>query len=339
MILEEVNNFDPSILNAETPFTQAGFYGDWQKALGREVKRYIVKEGSEIIAYFQMIKYPLLLGKSYFYIPYGPVIKNTNPDQELLLFIKEEINKINKKEKAIFTRLDFTPVIPNEILGKYFTKTPLCACNTPSSQPRTEWFLKLDKTENALLMSMDASNRQSVRTAEKKNITVEIATENFTTYFETFYKLMTGTAKRNGFGLHAREYYLAVFNNLAKIQNAYLVIAKYEEKILLIKMIIIYNGVANDVFTGSSNEERNRRPTYLAIWKAVLQAKKLNCKYYNFGGITDGENNSPDWGGITSFKKKFGGFEVKHSNFYDVVTNPLIYYLYNLRKFLKSLHP
>jgi len=68
-------NFNPSNLCADVPFTQASFYGNWQKSLGRTVRRFLVYRNKEIVAYFQLIKYPLLLGKSYFCIPYGPVIK------------------------------------------------------------------------------------------------------------------------------------------------------------------------------------------------------------------------------------------------------------------------
>jgi hypothetical protein len=73
-------NFDPSNLCDNVPFTQASFYGDWQKSLGRTVKRFLVYSDKKIVAYFQLIEYPLLLGKSYFYIPYGPVIKDFSED-------------------------------------------------------------------------------------------------------------------------------------------------------------------------------------------------------------------------------------------------------------------
>ena len=39
---------------------------------------------------------------------------------------------------------------------------------------------------------------------------------------------------------------------------------------------------------------------------------------------------------LTTFKKKFGGREIVHSDFYDVVVKPLWYRLYNFRKRVKS---
>ncbi|KKU16782.1 MAG: hypothetical protein UX26_C0016G0001, partial [Parcubacteria group bacterium GW2011_GWC1_45_9] len=82
------------------PFTQASFYGDWQKELGRAVKRFLVYSDGEIVAYFQLIKYPLLFGKSYLYIPYGPVVRSVARD--FFVALKQKLKRIAKIEKAIF---------------------------------------------------------------------------------------------------------------------------------------------------------------------------------------------------------------------------------------------
>jgi lipid II:glycine glycyltransferase (peptidoglycan interpeptide bridge formation enzyme) len=335
--LTESESFDVNSFYTEAPFTQAYFYADWQRSLGRKAKRFVINKitenSSETVAYFQMIKYPLLLGKSYFYIPYGPILKNS--DENLLSFLKKEITKISKTENAVFTRLDFTPVISKEILSKIFTKSPLYTYHSSFFQPRTEWFLNLEKTETELLADMHKNHRYSIRLAEKEKIEIEIVTANFEKYFETFYELMTGTAKRNGFRLHPKNYYQNIFQNLSKT-NAHLAVAKYNEKILVIDLIVIYGGVANYVFSGSSDEERNKMPTYLALWKSILQAKSLNCEYYNFGGISAENRPEKSWEGLTAFKKKWGGQEISHSDFFDLVANPFLYHLYNLRKLLKS---
>ena len=335
--LVETESFDLNKFYAKAPFTQADFYADWQRSLGRKVKRFVVNKitesTTEVAAYFQMIKYPLLLGKSYFYIPYGPILKNQSKD--LLLFIKQEITKISIAENAVFTRLDFTPVISNEILNKVFTKSPLYTYHSSFFQPRTEWFLNLEKTETELLADMHKNHRYSIRVAEKENIDIEIITKDFEKYFETFYELMAGTAERNGFKLHPKNYYQNIFQNLSKT-TAHLAIARYDKKILVIDLIIIYGEVANYVFSGSSNDERNKMPTYLALWKSILHSKTLGCKYYNFGGISAENRPEKSWEGLTAFKKKWGGQEISHSDFFDLVANPFLYHLYNLRKLLKK---
>jgi lipid II:glycine glycyltransferase (peptidoglycan interpeptide bridge formation enzyme) len=182
---------------------------------------------------------------------------------------------------------------------------------------------------------MHEKTRYSIRLADRKEITVEIITENFERYSKTFYDLMLITAKRNGFQLHSKEYYTHIFQNLSP-EHSYLSIARYGEKVLAIDMVIVFGKIANYVFGASSNEERNRMPTYSAQWKAICHAKQLNCDYYNFGGIATENNIYKGWEGLTIFKKKFGGKEITHSDFFDVVIDPLMYYLYNARKYLKK---
>jgi len=328
-------NFDPNNLCDNVSFTQASFYGDWQKNLGRTVRRFLFLSDNNIIAYFQLVKYPLLLGKSYLYIPYGPVTKNTSED--FFVNLKLELKQIAKTENAVFVRLDFTPFVSNNILSKFFTKAPFYTYHSAYFQPRAEWFLGLEKSENDLLAAMHEKTRYSIRLAERKEIAAEIILEDFEKYFEIFYELILQTAKRNGFSIHQKNYYEGIFQNLHKT-NAYLSVAKHGQKILAIDLIIVFGKIANYVFGGSSNEERNRMPTYLAQWKAICHAKKLNCDFYNFGGITTENKIYKGWDGLTLFKKKFGGKEITHSDFFDVVVNPFWYHLYNFRKCIKKIN-
>ena len=327
-------NYDPSNLCENVPFTQASFYGDWQKSLGRPVKRFLVYADKEVVAYFLLIKYPLLLSKSYLYIPYGPVTKDFSED--FFVNLKQELKRIAKVENSVFVRLDFTPPATSNTLSKFFTKAPFYTYHSAYFQPRVEWFLSLEKSENELLMAMHEKTRYSIRLAERKEITAEIITGDFGKYFEIFYELMAGTAKRNGFSLHQKSYYENIFQNLHKI-NSYLSIARYGQKILAIDLIIIFSKTANYVFGGSSDEERNRMPTYLAQWKAICYAKQLNCAYYNFGGIATENKIYKGWDVLTIFKKKFGGKEIARSDFFDVVVNPFWYHLYNFRKRIKKI--
>ncbi len=326
---------DPNDICAGVPFTQASFYGDWQKSLGRKTRRFLVYSDKEIVAYFQLIKYPLWLGKNYFYIPYGPVTKDFSED--FFGSLKKELVRIAKDDNAVFVRLDFTPPVPSEVLSKFFKKDPLRTSYSGYFQPRLEWYLGLQKSEEDLLTDMHEKTRYSIRLAEKKEITVEIVTKDFVKYFDIFCELMAITAKRNGFGLHEKKYYEHIFNNLSHIENGYLSIARYGKKILAVNLVIPFGGIANYVYGCSSSEERNRMPTYLANWKALCYAKQLHCAYYNFGGISEGNSSGRSMESLTIYKKKFGGQEIRHSDFFDVIINPFWYHLYNFRKRIKKI--
>ncbi|MEK7553031.1 MAG: peptidoglycan bridge formation glycyltransferase FemA/FemB family protein [Patescibacteria group bacterium] len=336
--LKKNESFDPLTLCLVAPFTQAEFYGRWQESLDREVRRFVVWQNDRAIAYFQLIRYRLVYNKSYLYVPYGPVV--TEFSESFFKSLRTELVNLARQDGAIFVRLDFTPPIDKntekKLLAKIFTAAAPRTYQSAYFQPRTEWWLNLNKTEDELLNEMQKGARYSVRTAVRKGVILETVATDFEKYFPVFYELLLNTAERNGFSLHHKTYYQNIFKNL-RPDNAYLTVAKYKEKILVIKLVIRYGQVASCIFSGSSNEHRDRRPTYLAQWSAICQAKKLGHNFYNFGGVSSSTRIYQGWDGLTSFKKNFGGYEMVHSDFYDVVANPIWYHLYNLGKFIKNL--
>lgn len=327
--------FPPLALYADAAFTQAEFYGAWQKSLGRVVRRFLISESNQPIMYFQLVKYPLFLGKQYLYAPYGPV-SSVSPSKELFLFLRKEVLKITQSENAVFARLDFTPV-PRDasVLRKFFTKSPRATYRSAHFQPRAEWFLDLEKTEDELLMAMHEKTRYSIRLAERKGVVSEIISADFGKYFDAFYRLMQETARRDGFRLHEREYYQSIFQNLTS-QNAFLAIAKYQDRILAMNVMMVYGKTAHYVFGGLGNAERNRMPAYAVQWAAIRHAKALGCTHYNFGGVSAGKVYK-GWEGLTVFKQKFGGRRVTHSDFYDVVAERFWYGIYCLAKAVKNI--
>ena len=328
-------SFDPLTLSPDTSFTQARFYRQWQEGLGRYVRRYLVSRGDKTVAYFQIVLYPLAFGKQYAYVPYGPVIGDFSED--FMLALKTKIKNIARKNNVVFVRMDFTPppksIDQKKIIEKVFRKSHLVTYHSAYFQPRLEWFLDLNISEEDILRNMPKNGRYSIHLAEKKGVTTEIISADFNKYFDDFYRLMSITASRNGFSLHSRAYYQNIFNHL-DASYAYMVIARYQGEILVADVIIHYGHIANYVYGSSSNEHRQIAPTYLAQWSSICHAKKLGLAHYNFGGIASGDIYK-GWEGLTAFKKKFGGREVRHSDFFDVVTQPFWYFVYNVRKGMK----
>jgi len=70
--------------NESGSFLQSWEWGEWQSALGRQVKRFKLSasakasadrqdESEEIIGAIQLVRMPLPFGRYYLYAPYGPV--------------------------------------------------------------------------------------------------------------------------------------------------------------------------------------------------------------------------------------------------------------------------
>lgn len=335
--IQNTEDFNPLDISPGASFTQGRQYGTWQAELGRKVIRFAVNVNNEPVAYGQAIVYPLFQTYNCIYLPYGPVLKNYSP--ELLSFLKKELTAIAHRENAIFVRLDPTPYNPDArtILAQLFSKSPLYTYHSAYYQPRVEWVLNLSQSEESIQKDMHKNTRYSVRTAEKKGVTTEIITENVGDYFEKFYQLMRETADRNGFGIHPKKYYETIFNTLTTQSTSYLVVTKYQDTTLVIDVIIVFGKTANYVFGTSSNEHRDTLPSYHAQWEAIKYAKAIGCTNYNFGGIALEGDTDTSWKGLTLFKKHWGGSMIHHMPFYDIVTQPLLYHMYNMRKLMMNL--
>jgi len=334
--------YNPLLISKQAPFTQAWFYGEWQEMMGRKVRRFEVKKDSEIIGFFQIISYPLPFNQNLLYIPHAPLLRQLADSEGQAEFLEEfhrKLSEIGKEENAIFARFDL--YLPSRSLGeggltinKYFKKVPGYAYNSVYFQPKFEWILDLSKTEEELLKAMRPKTRYNIGLAERKGIKVNIVSGNFNDYFGDFHRLMEDTARRDDFNLHPKNYYRNIFTTLNPY-NAFLTIAEYNGKILAINLVLLFGNTAYFLFGGSSDEYKNLMFSHLAQWEAIKEAKKRDFEIYNFGGV-DAEGIYEIFGGVSIFKKRFGGKLREYSDSYDLVLKPLWYRLYNIRKKLQS---
>jgi len=329
----EENDFKDYALDIydRASFTQSKLYSLWQKGLNRRVLRYLVLKGETIVSFFQIIEYPLVFGKKYLYIPYGPLVSEINSD--FLKQLKEKLKQIAKEKNAVFVRLDFDP---NKSINEAgYKKAFYSTYHSSFFQPRAEWYFDILDSEEKMLAGMEKDTRYSVRTSLKRGAENMIITKDFLKYFDSFFTLMQETAKRNGFSLHSKDYYKEIFETLNG-KDAFLSVVIFEEEILVVDLFLVFGNTAHYVFGSSSDKHRKLLPSYHAIWKAILYSKEIGLKNFNFGGVENVKDRFTGWKQLSEFKRNWGGREVLHSDFYDIVCKPLWYYLYCLRKFLKS---
>jgi len=328
--IKNATEYDPFMINKNAPFTQAWFFGEWQEKMARKVIRFKIIKNSEIIGFFQVIKYPLIFSKNFLYIPHAPILRSFSEGGDRLFsdFLKEfhkKLSEIGEEENAVFLRFD--PFLKTENnFQNYFKKTPIAHYYSSYFQPKFEWILNLEKSEEEILNKMHPKTRYGIRLAESKGIKVEIIKTDFQKYFSYFYDLMKKTAERNKFSLHPEIYYKNIFENCEENKNAFLTIASYNNKILAINFILLYGKTASFVFGASGDEFKNLMAPHLLHWKTIIEVKKLGLGVYNFGAVGE------EFEGISRFKKRFGGELLEYSDSYDIVLKPFWYFLYNLRK-------
>jgi lipid II:glycine glycyltransferase (peptidoglycan interpeptide bridge formation enzyme) len=91
------------------------------------------------------------------------------------------------------------------------------------------------------------------------------------------------------------------------------------------------------LYGASTDEERNRMPTYLLQWEAMKWAMARGCKEYDLWGVPDEDEPTLEasfeerhdglWG-VYRFKRGFGGELRRAAQALDRIYNPLLYKLY-----------
>jgi len=277
MKLVEVNNkekLNDFVLSQKySQFLQSWQWGEFQERMGNKVFRLGIEDDNRLVAAATLIKNRLLLGKSYFYCPRGPIVISKIKDQKAktIEFLFAEIKKIARKENAIFLR--FEP-------GSQIASRKLQIIKSIDIQPSKTLVLDLSGSEEEILNRMHQKTRYNIRLSEKKEVRVRPGQEND---FEIFWRLMEDTRKRDRFRLHAKEYY----KKMIATDNIELLVARYENKIIAGIIIACFGDSGVYIHGASSNEYRNAMAPYSLQWEAIKLAKAKNCLYYDLNGADE----------------------------------------------------
>ncbi len=295
-------------------FLQSWQWGQFQEKVAGKIFRLGIQEKGQLTTVATIIKKLLPIGKSYFYCPRGPIVRNLKLEISNLLF--DEIRKLAKKEKVIFFR--FEPEFS-------ITNSQFLISKTIDVQPSKTLILDLFKSEEELLKDMRQKTRYNIRLAERKGIKIIEANIN---QFENFWQIMNETSHRDNFRLHSQNYY----QEMLKIEKDFikLFLAEYEHKIIAVSIISFFGNAVTYLHGASSNKYRNIMAPYLLQWHCMKLAKEQGYNYYDLGGVDENK-----WPGLTKFKKGFGGREFEYPGTFDLVFNKRWYGIYKLIRRLR----
>jgi len=309
-------------------FLQSYAWGEFQKKVGKRVWRVGMYENGLQISTAQVIEHYLGLGWGYLYCPKGPIFKNGVENIEFKInewveFIKKNIANYGD----IFIKI--------EPLSGEFT-----FIRTNSVQPANLWLTNLQKTEDEILQAMHQKTRYNIRLAEKKNLKFSFlnAVEKISTKeFEDLWSLICQTSKRDKIKSHSKKYY----QKMLEIPNSFVGMVYFENKPLAAGIFLGFNATFTYAHGASSNEYRDLMAPYLLHWEMIRYANSRGYDKYDWGGINPEEvtdfNYKKSWGGISRFKKGFGGTLLKTSGTFDVVLNSRAYKVFQFIKKLKNI--
>ncbi len=266
----------------------------------------------------------LPLGLTIAYLPKGPLGSDWS---ELLA----EADEHCRRRRAVFLKVEpdcWEDDAEDVSLQNYFREW----VKSRPVQPRRTVEISLAGGEEDWLNRMKQKTRYNIRLAQRKEVVIEDSSD-----VSLFYRMMIMTGERDGFGVHSLAYYQRVFDLFAPKGMCVLLIAKYQNIPLAGLMAFAFGRRAWYFYGASTNEERNRMPTYLLQWEAMRWAASRGCTVYDLWGIPDEDEATLEsqfmqredglWG-VYRFKRGFGGQIRRSVGAWDRIYQPLLYKMY-----------
>ena len=242
-----------------------------------------------------------------------------------------EVDSVCRKRRAIFLKIE--PDFWESIFIFHLSSFILSPYNI---QPPRTIIIDLRGSEEEILARMKQKTRYNIRLAEKKGVTVRTWDD-----IPAFHKMILVTGGRDNFGVHSLEYYRRAYElfHPKGTGMAELLVAEFEGKPLAALMVFAHGRRAWYIYGASTDEERNRMPTYLLQWEALKWARSKGAEEYDLWGVPDEDEATLEanfesrhdglWG-VYLFKRGFGGELKRARQALDRAYNPLLYRLYLL---------
>lgn len=241
-----------------------------------------------------------------------------------------EVDTVCRQKRAVFLKIE-PDCWDSEFTIPTNYQLPITISPHNIQPPRTV-IVSLEGTDDEILARMKQKCRYNVRLAEKKEVTVRSWDD-----LDGFHRLMTVTGGRDGFGVHSLDYYRKAYELFHPTGVADILVAEFDSRPLAALMVFALGKRAYYLYGASTDEERNRMPTYLLQWRAMQWARERGCTEYDLWGVPDEdestleaqfENRHEGLWGVYRFKRGFGGEVKRAAQALDRVYLPLLYRLY-----------
>jgi lipid II:glycine glycyltransferase (peptidoglycan interpeptide bridge formation enzyme) len=309
---------------------QAYEWGEFREKTGVKVIRRGIFDGKKLISGFQLTihKIPHTL----FTIGYLP--KGEMPTRELI----GELIKIGREERCIFIQLE--PNVRKDKIKELKFKNVV-----PAAHPlftKYNFVLDLTPSEEDLLKNMHSKARYNIRVAQKHG--VEVLEDNSDSAFKEYLRLTGETTKRQKFYAHTENYHKLMWSTLRAEATdedkltAHLFVARYQEKTLTSWVLFHFKDTLYYPYGASSSENREVMSSNLVMWEAIRYGKKMGLKKFDmWGALGPAPDTKDPWFGFHNFKEKYGPEHVEYIGSYDLIINPVLYFVYKLADKLRWL--
>jgi lipid II:glycine glycyltransferase (peptidoglycan interpeptide bridge formation enzyme) len=297
---------------------------------GQPQRRYVLEEDGALVAVVAAQERPLFGGRSFWYVPHGPVLDYGDARSgERLRALVTALRIAGAEHGAIAVKLE--PRLAHD--------DPALAAFGGRGLRRRDETLQVGQTriveltdDETLLAGFDKDTRYGVRRAEREGVAVSIHQDAANQRpIDDLHRMVRETQRRAGFPMPPLERYRVAWRALAGAGRAAILEARREGELLASGMVVVEGDRSFYLFSGSRREERGepkRYASYALQWEMMRLARDRGVVEHDLWGVAPpGAGSDHAWFGVGLFKKGFGGREVRWAGSWDLVVDPALYRL------------
>jgi lipid II:glycine glycyltransferase (peptidoglycan interpeptide bridge formation enzyme) len=293
---------------------------------GQPQRRFMALDGDELVAIAVAQVRRLPLGRSFWYVPHGPVLDYDHPQGgERLRGVAIGLREAARRDRAIAVKLE-PRLERGAVATRLFGKLRPDPATLQVGQTR---LVELADDET-MLAGVDKDTRYAIRRAEREGVRVTSTTDaGDLAAIDALHALVLETQRRAGFPKPSLQRYRTAWRGLASAGAAVIFEARREGQLLASGMLVMEGDRSFYLFAGSVREEKGapkRYASYALQWAMMRHARDAGATIHDLWGIApEGAGPEHAWYGVGLFKKGFGGRPVTWAGTWDVVVDPTLY--------------
>lgn len=307
---------------------QSSGWGQVKRFAGMTPIRVVTRQDGQIVAGAQILTRSVPLLGRVGYVPLGPVCLEYTP--ALAAAAVEQLRRAMSQHRLralIVQPPDGGDAVVSQLKAAGALPSPIEVA--PSATLRA----RLDPDLDALFDRMRSSVRRNVRQTERANVSVrELGLDEV----ETFHRLHSTTAERQGFEPMPLQHLRDLMNTLGPTGGARIFVAELDGRPMASALLTCFGSTLNYKLPGSEPAGK-LRPGDVLHWQIMRWAALAGFDTYDLGGVPRRyaldllEGREPgDYPerGSADFKRGFGGEPVVFPEAWVLIPNPVLRMLY-----------
>jgi lipid II:glycine glycyltransferase (peptidoglycan interpeptide bridge formation enzyme) len=303
---------------------QGAKWAEFQRALGKQV---IEKSGNGWSFRAVVEKgFGKVGGKfSRLYVQYGPFADSVKHLEDAL----RELERSAEEHKVDYLRIE--PIMSDMSLMNLQKYGYVKQART--FQPEHTNWVDIDRSQEEIIASFNATNRTAWRNAEKRGQSFEVV--HGEEEIADFLKMMKLTAERTGSVFRDKSYLTTLIRTLGSSKDAGVIYVSFEDKRIASALYIDdrEGSTRYYMYAGTEEEARKQGANGTLVSYLILSAREAGLKRIDLFGVAPADApDSHPWYGFSRFKRSYGGEDVAFNGTWEKPIKKQRYFIMKLAR-------